>query len=87
MSGTRYPGETLTRFTADLLSSAGMEGEKAESVARLLVLTDMLGRHTHGVGGVESARACHIQQPCGGCLPVVAGWHAPDLVCWLPLPR
>lgn len=49
MPEARYPVETLTRFTADLLSSAGMEDEKAESVARLLVLTDMLGRHTHGV--------------------------------------
>jgi LDH2 family malate/lactate/ureidoglycolate dehydrogenase len=49
MSGTRYPVSPLTRFTADLLSSAGMEDEKTESVARLLVLTDMLGRHTHGV--------------------------------------
>jgi L-lactate dehydrogenase len=48
MSGTRYPVSPLTRFTADLLSSAGMESEKAQSVARLLVLTDMLGRHTHG---------------------------------------
>jgi LDH2 family malate/lactate/ureidoglycolate dehydrogenase len=49
MSATRYPVAPLTRFTADLLASAGMEDEKAQSVSRLLVLTDMLGRHTHGV--------------------------------------
>ena len=49
MSATRYPDTILTRFTADLLASAGMEADKAESVAQLLVLTDMLGRHTHGV--------------------------------------
>lgn len=49
MPEIRYPVEALVRFTADLFSSAGMESGKAESVARLLVLTDMLGRHTHGV--------------------------------------
>ncbi|MET0527468.1 MAG: Ldh family oxidoreductase, partial [Microvirga sp.] len=49
MSVTRYAVTPLTQFTADLLSSAGMETEKAQSVSRLLVLTDMLGRHTHGV--------------------------------------
>jgi LDH2 family malate/lactate/ureidoglycolate dehydrogenase len=39
----------LTRFVGELLSAAGLEAAKAESVSRLLVLTDMLGRHTHGV--------------------------------------
>jgi LDH2 family malate/lactate/ureidoglycolate dehydrogenase len=49
MAETRYPAEPLTRLTGDLLAAAGMEREKAETVARLLVLTDMLGRRTHGV--------------------------------------
>ncbi|UEM07175.1 Ldh family oxidoreductase (plasmid) [Skermanella rosea] len=49
MTEVRYPVEPLTRFTSDLLAAAGMEGGKAQTVARLLVLTDMLGRHTHGV--------------------------------------
>jgi L-lactate dehydrogenase len=49
MTETRYPVEPLTRFTGDLLAAAGMQREKAETVARLLVLTDMLGRRTHGV--------------------------------------
>ena len=49
MAEARYPVEPLTRFTSDLLAAAGLEGEKAQTVARLLVLTDMLGRHTHGV--------------------------------------
>ena len=49
MSATRYPDTILTRFTADLLACAGMEADKAQSVAQLLVLTDMLGRQTHGV--------------------------------------
>jgi len=39
----------LTRFVSEILSGAGLEPDKAESVSRLLVLTDMLGRHTHGV--------------------------------------
>ena len=49
MAEARYLVEPLTRFTSDLLAAAGMEREKAQTVASLLVLTDMLGRHTHGV--------------------------------------
>jgi L-lactate dehydrogenase len=49
MAEARYPVEPLTRFTSDLLAAAGMERKKAQTVARLLVLTDMLGRSTHGV--------------------------------------
>jgi len=45
----RYAIEPLTRFTAGLLAASGLDAEKAESVSRLLVLTDMLGRPTHGV--------------------------------------
>ena len=48
MAEARYPVEPLTRFTGDLLAAAGLEGEKAQIVAHLLVLTDMLCRHTHG---------------------------------------
>ena len=49
MADHRYPVEPLTHFTSDLLAAAGLESQKAQTVARLLVLTDMLGRHTHGV--------------------------------------
>ena len=49
MAAVRYPVEPLTRFTSDLLAAAGLEDHKAETVARLLVTTDMLGRPTHGV--------------------------------------
>jgi L-lactate dehydrogenase len=45
----RYPVEPLTRLACDLLAAAGLDREKAATVARLLVLTDMLGRRTHGV--------------------------------------
>jgi LDH2 family malate/lactate/ureidoglycolate dehydrogenase len=33
------PVAALTRFAADLFAATGMERDKAESVARLLVLT------------------------------------------------
>lgn len=49
MAEARYPVEPLNLFTSDLLAAAGLEREKAQTVAGLLVLTDMLGRHTHGV--------------------------------------
>jgi L-lactate dehydrogenase len=49
MAEARYPVEQLEHFTSDLLTAAGLEDEKARTVARLLVQTDMLGRHTHGV--------------------------------------
>jgi len=49
MAETRYPVAPLTGFTSDLLAAAGMEHAKAQTVSQLLVLTDMLGRHTHGV--------------------------------------
>ena len=39
----------LTDFASQLLASAGMPVDKSETVARLLVLTDMMQRHTHGV--------------------------------------
>ena len=43
------PPETLTEFASQLLTSAGLPADKAATVARLLVLTDMMQRHTHGV--------------------------------------
>jgi L-lactate dehydrogenase len=45
----RYSAPSLADFTAALFRAAGMDDDKAQSVARLLVLTDMLGRSTHGV--------------------------------------
>lgn len=47
-SGRIDAGE-LRGLVARLLTAAGLEAEKAETVAGLLVLTDILGRHTHGV--------------------------------------
>jgi LDH2 family malate/lactate/ureidoglycolate dehydrogenase len=45
----RYTPAALTGFASQLLSAAGLACDKADTVARLLVLTDILQRHTHGV--------------------------------------
>ena len=39
----------LESFAQALLSAAGMDEAKAQTVARLLVLTDAMGRRTHGL--------------------------------------
>lgn len=45
----RYDVDALTRLAQSLFVAAGLTVERAESIARLLVLTDMMGRHTHGL--------------------------------------
>ena len=45
----RYSTDALTSFASSLLSAAGMDDDKARTVARLLILTDMMGRRTHGL--------------------------------------
>lgn len=45
----RHTPANLTRFAGQLLTAAGLAEDKAATVAGLLVLTDMMGRHTHGV--------------------------------------
>lgn len=39
----------LEAFASALLGAAGMDGDKAAATARLLVLTDAMGRRTHGL--------------------------------------
>jgi LDH2 family malate/lactate/ureidoglycolate dehydrogenase len=48
-TGPHYPLDELTSFATALLSAAGMDEDKARTVARLLVLTDAMGRRTHGL--------------------------------------
>jgi len=48
--GVRYPVQALERFGTDLFVAAKMDADKAATVARLLVLTDAMGRRTHGLG-------------------------------------
>src|SRR5215203_2464997 len=49
----RLPAQDLARLAARLAASlfaaAGMEADKADCMGRLLLLTDMMGRHTHGL--------------------------------------
>lgn len=45
----RIDAVALTAFAQSLFLAAGLNQERAESVARLLVLTDMMGRYTHGL--------------------------------------
>jgi len=46
----RIDHEHLTRVSRDLLIAAGMERDKAEVTAEVLVEGDMIGHDTHGVG-------------------------------------
>jgi L-lactate dehydrogenase len=43
------PHEALADLACRLFNAAGMDAEKAACVANLLLLTDMMGRHTHGL--------------------------------------
>ncbi|SAK99664.1 dehydrogenase [Caballeronia pedi] len=45
----RRSDKALTLLADSLLRAAGLESEKARAVADLLVLTDMMGRSTHGL--------------------------------------
>jgi len=46
----QIPQQTLADFAQALLAAAGMEKDKAEVTARVLVEGDMIGHETHGVG-------------------------------------
>ena len=45
----RHPIAALERFATDLFVAAKMDEDKAATVARLLILTDAMGRRTHGL--------------------------------------
>lgn len=49
MNEATFPVATLNDFAVALFAAAGMERDKAEMVGRTLVLTDMMGRRTHGL--------------------------------------
>jgi L-lactate dehydrogenase len=88
----RFGVDTLTRFAEDLLSAAGMDRDKAQTVARFLVLTDMMGRRTHGLamaplyvadirsGGMRVSGEPAVVRDTGGTL-VWDGDYLPGL--WL----
>ena len=49
MAGQRYAADVLRRLAGELFVAAGMDDDKALSVARVLVTGDMLGQRTHGI--------------------------------------
>lgn len=44
-----FKAERLIEFASSLFKAAGMDADKADTVGRLLILTDMMGRRTHGL--------------------------------------
>ena len=49
----RYNPQELIAFIKDLFHSAGMELEKCEVVAPLLIEADLIGHTTHGIAPVS----------------------------------
>ncbi len=45
----RYRADELVRFATALLDNAGLESDKSEVVAQILVEGDLLGHNTHGL--------------------------------------
>lgn len=88
----RIDHKIIRQFTQTLFESAGLDAEKAESVARLLVLTEMMGRPTHGLaqckayldglaaGTMGTDEAIEVIKDTGGTI-VWDGHYLPGL--WL----
>lgn len=88
----RCSEDALRRLGFNLFKAAGLDAEKAECVARLLVLTDMMGRTTHGLaqcdayleqvsnGGMTRSGAPHTVRDSGSII-VWDGDYLPGL--WL----
>lgn len=84
--------DQLTAFGTTLFRAAGMDLDKAQTVARLLVLTDMMGRRTHGLamaplyladmakGGMQTTGEPKVLKDTGATL-VWDGGYLPGL--WL----
>src|SRR4030095_129181 len=49
MAAQKLSVDKLQRFARELFVAAGMDADKAATVAHLMVLTDMMGRRTHGL--------------------------------------
>ncbi|HLZ67372.1 MAG TPA: Ldh family oxidoreductase [Aliidongia sp.] len=62
MTAIWRPHDALTRFATELFAAAGMDADKAGSMARLLLLTDMMGRGTHGLAQC----AAYLDEIVGG---------------------
>ena len=46
---TRFKAETLIHFAEDLMQQAGLDADKAQAVAEILVEGDLMGHDTHGL--------------------------------------
>lgn len=76
----RHPAIALTTFATDLLQRAGLEAEKATTVAEVLVEGDLLGHTTHGLallppyllelekGGMMKAGEPHLVADLPACV-------------------
>ena len=67
---TRYSADALTAFAIALLVEAGLDTDKAEATARILVEGDLMGHSTHGLqllggylGEVEAGRMAKSGTP------------------------
>lgn len=58
----RRPAAELEALATSLFLKAGLDREKAQTTARLLVLTDMMGRWTHGL----AQTAAYLDEITGG---------------------
>ena len=73
MPADRFAQQPLTDFTIALFTHAGMEAEKAEAVARLLVTADAMGHATHGLGLVPR----YLQEIAAGAMAITG---EPDVI-------
>ncbi len=78
----RYPASALVAFAVELLLRAGLEGDKADAVAEVLVEGDLLGHTTHGLallpaylGELESGQMAKAGAPAViADFPVALTW-------------
>ena len=66
MAAQLYPVESLVSLASELFVAAGMDGDKAQCVARVLVTGDMVGQRTHGM----ALCAAYIEQIDKGLMSI-----------------
>jgi LDH2 family malate/lactate/ureidoglycolate dehydrogenase len=66
----RYAADQLIDFTRQLFERVGLDGDKAQTTARLLVEADLMGHTTHGLalagaylGEIEAGRTATSGEP------------------------
>lgn len=62
MSAVRHDAVILKAFAADLLAKAGLDRDKSETVAHVLVEADLLGHTTHGLALLPD----YLEESVGG---------------------